>query len=163
MISPNLQEKMDALLATYPQRRSALLPVLHLWQEEYGYISQEGVIFLAEQFGLSPAQVFETVTFYHMFRTKPAGRYVFQVCTNISCMLRGSGEILQALRGVLGIEVGQTTPDGRFTLLETECLAACGGAPVVQLNEEYLERLDCDRIREIVAQLKAKDAQGEPA
>jgi NADH-quinone oxidoreductase subunit E len=154
MISAATKVKVEALATAFSRRRSGLLPALHLIQKESGYISPEATAFLARMFELSPAQVFETITFYHMFRTRPAGRYVFQVCTNVSCMLRGSEAIMQTLQEVLGIEPGETTADGQFTLQETECLAACGSAPVVQLNEEYLEHVTCRQIQELLAVLR---------
>ncbi len=154
MISAATKEKVEALASAFPQRRSGLMPALHLIQQESGYISPEATVFLSQVFELSRAQIHETITFYHMFRTRPAGRFIFQVCTNVSCMLRGSEEIMQTLSEILGIQPGETTPDGQFTLQETECLAACGAAPVVQLNEEYLEHVTCRQIRELIAELR---------
>jgi NADH-quinone oxidoreductase subunit E len=154
MFSLATEEKLDVLLHRFPERRSALLPALHLAQKEVGYISPEVVAYLAERFELSTAQVYETVTFYNMFFTKPVGKCVFQVCTNVSCSLRGSEELLKLLKEHLGIEVGQTTADGKFTLLEVECLASCGTAPVVQINEDYVENLNAQKLQEIVDKLK---------
>ena len=153
MISAETKEKIDDLTGRFPVRRSALLPALHLIQQELGYITPEAISYLSSRFELTPAQVYETITFYHMFHTRSVGRYVFHVCTNISCMLRGSQEIRQTLKDILGIEPGETTADGRFTLLETECLAACSAAPVVQLNDEYLEEVTCQQLRELISRL----------
>ena len=153
MLSPSAEEKLNHLVRIFPQRRSALLPALHLAQKEVGHISPEVVAYLAGRFELSTAQVYETVSFYNMFFTKPAGRTVFQVCTNVSCTLRGSEELLQLLKEKLGIEVGQTTPDGKFTLLEVECLASCGTAPVVQVNDDYVENMNCHKLNELIAKL----------
>lgn len=156
MFSPPTEQKLNELLHAFPEKRSALLPALHLIQKEAGYISQEGVAFLAEQFGLSTAQIYETVTFYNMFFTKPVGRCVLQVCTNISCMLRGGEELLAILRDRLGIQIGETSKDGKFTLMEVECLASCGTAPVIQLNDEYLENLDVPKLQELIDTLTKK-------
>lgn len=154
MISSALQDQIDQLMDSYPERRSALLPALHLLQKEIGYISPEAIDFLADRFGIAATQVYETVSFYHMFHTQPVGKHVIHVCTNISCMLRGSDDIMATLKETLGIEVGETTPDGLFTLLEVECLAACGGAPVVQLNDEYIENADSRQLQKLIARLK---------
>jgi len=156
MFSPEAEEKLNHLVQRFPQRRSALLPALHLAQKEVGYISPEVVAYLAGRFELSTAQVYETLSFYNMFFTKPVGRTVFQVCTNVSCTLRGGEELLQLLKEKLGIEVGQTTPDGKFTLLEVECLASCGTAPVVQVNDDYMENLDSHKLNEIIEKLIAQ-------
>lgn len=156
MISAETKEKIDALTGMFPLRRSALLPALHLIQQELGYIAAEVIPYLSGRFELTPAQVYETISFYHMFHTRPVGRHVFYVCTNISCMLRGSEEIMQTLKEILGIEPGETTADGRFTLLETECLAACGAAPVVQWNDDYLEEVTCRQLRELIPRLKTE-------
>jgi NADH-quinone oxidoreductase E subunit len=156
MFSPPTEEKLNHLLQIFPKRRSALLPALHLAQKEVGHISPEVVAYLAGRFELSTAQVYETASFYNMFFTKPVGRSVLQVCTNVSCTLRGGEELLKLLKDKLGIEVGQTTPDGKFTLLEVECLASCGTAPVVQVNDDYVENLSCKQLEELVEQLKAQ-------
>jgi NADH-quinone oxidoreductase subunit E len=156
MFSPSTEEKLNHLVQIFPQRRSALLPALHLAQKEAGHISPEVVAYLASRFDLSTAQVYETLSFYNMFYTKPAGRTVFQVCTNISCTLRGSEELLHFLKEKLGIGVGQTTPDGKFTLLEVECLASCGTAPVVQVNDDYVENLNCQKLNELIEKLIAQ-------
>lgn len=155
MFSPPTEEKLNQLLQLFPKRRSALLPALHLAQKEVGYISPEVVAYLAERFELSTAQVYETVTFYNMFYTKPVGRCVFQVCTNVSCMLRGGEELLKLLQERLGVEVGQTTADGRFTLFEVECLASCDTAPVLQLNDDYVENLDTQKLQDLIDKLKS--------
>jgi NADH-quinone oxidoreductase subunit E len=130
--------------------RSALIPSLHLAQADVGYLSAEAIAEVAEIFHLPPNEVYEVASFYTMFYKKPAGRYMLQVCTNISCMLCDSEAIVAHLEKRLGIKPGETTPDGRFTLIEVECLASCGTAPVVQINETYHENLTPEKLDRIL-------------
>jgi NADH-quinone oxidoreductase subunit E len=130
--------------------RSALIPSLHAVQAETGYLTKEAVAEVADLFHLSPNEVWEVASFYTMFYKKPVGKYVVQVCTNISCMLCDSTEILQHLQERLQIKTGETTPDGRFTLVEVECLASCGTSPVVQINDDYHENLTTEKLDQIM-------------
>lgn len=150
MLSDSTRQKIGDLIAKYPVPRSALIPSLHLVQAEVGYIPQESAAELADIFHLSPNEVWEVASFYTMFHKKPVGKYVLQVCTNISCLLCDSEEILQHLQKRLGIKPGDTTADGRFTLLEVECLASCGTSPVVQINDDYHENLTTDKLDRIL-------------
>jgi NADH-quinone oxidoreductase E subunit len=150
MLSDSTRQKIDRLIAQYPVPRSALIPSLHAVQAETGYLTKEAVAEVADIFHLSPNEVWEVASFYTMFYKKPVGRYVLQVCTNISCMLCDSAEILQHLQKRLRIKTGETTPDGKFTLLEVECLASCGTSPVVQINDDYLENLTTEKIDKIL-------------
>lgn len=125
------------LQALYPEPRAALLPVLHLAQETFGHISLEVEEYVAGLFHLAPAHVHEVVTFYSLFFQRPVGRHVVSVCRNLSCHLAGAPDILAHLRRRLGIDVGETTPDGRVTLLAVECLCACEGAPMAQVDDRY--------------------------
>jgi NADH-quinone oxidoreductase subunit E len=134
----------------YPQPRSALIPALQLAQGEVGYVAPEVVKEISQMFGLSPNEVYEVASFYTMLYKKPVGRYVVQVCTNISCMLRDSESLMNHLQKRLGIKTGQTTPDNKFTLLEVECLASCGTAPAVQINEDYHENLTPEKLDAIL-------------
>jgi NADH-quinone oxidoreductase E subunit len=134
--------------------RSALIPALQLAQGEAGYLSPEVVREIAQIFRLSPNEVFEVASFYTMLFKKPVGKYVVQVCTNISCLLCDSDSIMAHLQKRLGIKPGETTPDRKFTLLEVECLASCGTAPVVQINENYHESLTPGKLDEILDGLK---------
>ena len=150
MLSENAQQSIKALIAKYPHPRSALIPSLQLAQEEAGYISAGIVREIAGLFHLTPSEVFEVASFYTMLYKKPVGKYVIQVCTNISCLLCRSEEIMAHLEKRLGIKAGETTPDDRFTLVEVECLASCGTAPVVQINGDYHENLTPEKLDQIL-------------
>ena len=133
----------------YPDARSALLPALRLVQREYGWLPESAFDEVAAILDLPPTYVASVASFYTMFHQEPVGRHVIWVCTNISCSLLGAEHLLDYLSRKLGIAVGETTPDGRWTLLEAECLGACGGAPVMQVDEAYYEHLteaEIDRI-----------------
>ena len=142
------------MIGRYPQKRSALIPSLQLAQKEAGYISADIVREVAALFDLSPNEVYEVVSFYTMFYRKPVGKYVVQVCTNISCMLCNAEGILAQLKERLGIKPGETTPDKKFTLLEVECLGSCGTGPVVQINEDYHEDLTPEKLDRILDSLE---------
>ncbi|MDP3937349.1 MAG: NADH-quinone oxidoreductase subunit NuoE [Deltaproteobacteria bacterium] len=137
----------------YPEKRAALLPALHVLQRDHGWIPQEGMKEVAELLGLKPAEVLEVVTFYTMFNQKQVGRHHIQVCRNISCALRGARRITRHISGKLGIQTGETTPDGQFTLSEVECLGSCGTAPMLMLNDDYHENLTEPRVDEILDDL----------
>ncbi|HXR22799.1 MAG TPA: NAD(P)H-dependent oxidoreductase subunit E, partial [Acidimicrobiales bacterium] len=125
------------LIALYPVKRSALIPVLHVLQEQDGYLSPDGLSHVAELFDLTAAEVRGTASFYDMFFLEPVGRYVVAVCTNIACMLAGAYELLDHIEKRLEISAGGTTPDGSFTLEDAECLALCGNAPCLTVNWRY--------------------------
>ncbi len=153
MLSEATRQKIDALIQRYPQSRSALIPSLQLAQAEVGYLSHEAIREVAGIFRLSPNEVYEVASFYTMLYKKPVGKYVIQVCTNISCLLCNCEEIMQHLQRRLQIKPGETTADGKFTLLEVECLASCGTAPVVQINEDYHESLTIEKLDRILDSL----------
>jgi NADH-quinone oxidoreductase E subunit len=153
MLSDATRGKIETLKQRYPQTRSALIPSLYLAQEEVGYVSHDVLRELACIFGLFPNEVYEVASFYTMFFKKPAGKYVIHVCTNISCLLCRGEEIMAHLQARLGIKPGDTTPDGRFTLLEVECLASCGTAPVVQINGDYCENVTTAKLDQILDSL----------
>jgi NADH-quinone oxidoreductase E subunit len=136
-----LQARLRDIIARYPSARSAMLPCLHLVQEETGYITPEGVKIVAEALGVKADEVESVVTFYSMFTQEPKGHYIINVCTSISCYLRGCDNLLAHLEQRLGIHKGETTSDGRFTLQAVECLAACGMAPVMQVNGRFVENM----------------------
>lgn len=142
--------------AKYPpeQRRSAVLAALRIAQEEHGWLSVPLMDYVAEVLGIRPIQVYEVATFYSMYDLKPVGKHKISVCTNISCMLCGSDQIVAHLQKKLGIRMGETTPDKRFTLKEVECLCACGGAPVFQIGKQYHENLTPQKIDQILAELE---------
>jgi NADH-quinone oxidoreductase E subunit len=141
------------IVARYPVKRAALLPTLWLAQGQWGYLSLEVMEYVAERLELKPAFVGSVASFYTMFYKRPMGRHHVQVCTNLSCALVGSDRILDCLRQRLGIEVGQTTADGKFSLDEVECLASCGTAPMMQINDDYWENLTPERTLEIIDRL----------
>ncbi len=148
------EEHIAAILGRYPTRRAALLPVLWLCQERYGWISPGVMRAVAERLGESPAFVEGVVSFYTMYYTSPPARYVLQVCTTLSCAYCGGRELVEHLKSRLGISFGEKTPDGEFQLVGVQCLGACGGAPVVQINDDYYERLDPERLDSILDDLK---------
>ncbi len=154
MLSENTHQQILSLIQKYPQKRSALIPSLHLAQKEIGYIPPDTVQEIAGIFGLSPNEVYEVVSFYTMFYKKPVGRYVIQVCTNISCLLCNAEQIVDHLIRRLGIKLGETSADKKYTLLEVECLGSCGTSPVVQINEDYYEDLTPEKLDQILDSLE---------
>jgi NADH-quinone oxidoreductase subunit E len=149
-LTPERQNKLDEIVTRYPQTRAALLPALWLCQEQNGWISPEVIDFVAERLDLPTAAVKGVVTFYTMFFDEPVGENVIWVCRTIACDLRGGKVIQEHLEERLGCRVGETTQDGKFTLLKAECLAACGQAPMVQINERYFENLDLTALDRIL-------------
>jgi NADH-quinone oxidoreductase subunit E len=147
--------KARELIARYPSPRSAMLPLLFLAQAEEGYVSPAGVAEVAELLGVTRAEVGAVATFYTMFHRRPAGRYVVSVCRTLSCQLRGSDQVSEAICERLGVALGGTTPDRKVTVEEVECLAACDGAPVLQVNYENYERVTPEQAVELVERLLA--------
>jgi NADH-quinone oxidoreductase subunit F len=148
-LTPERRARLEAIVARYPVKRSALLPALHLLQEQEGWLSPEGIEHVAALFELTPAQVHDTASYYTMFRFKPFGKTHIEVCTNLSCALAGADALIASTCRKLGVAEGERTPDGRFTVTRVECLAACGGGPAVQVNGEWLENAteaDLDRV-----------------
>lgn len=137
-----LEPAAAEILARYDQKKAAMLPLLHLVQETVGYIPSEAERWVGEQTGVAVSHVHEVVTFYTMYRTAPIGRCHLQVCTNLPCVLRGAESVVAYLKERLGIDLGQTTPDGKFTLSSVECLCACEVAPMAQVNDRYVGPLD---------------------
>jgi NADH-quinone oxidoreductase subunit E len=150
MLSEAACKQIQDLIGKYPHKRSALIPSLHLVQNELGHISPDTMRDVAEIFGISPNEVHEVVSFYTMFHRKPVGKYVLQVCTNISCQLCNSEAIMAHLTKKLGIKPGETSSDNRYTLLEVECLGSCGTSPVVQINDDYYEELTPEKLDTIL-------------
>jgi len=155
MISDALKTKFDQVIARYPMKRSAIVPLLMFGQDEIGYVSDELVEEIARRVEVGPIEVIEDIGYYSMLRRKPIGKYNLQVCTNISCLLRGGEEILDHCSKRLGIGHKQTTPDGLFSLEEVECLGACCGAPAMQVNYDYHEDLTVEKIDKLIEQLKS--------
>jgi NADH-quinone oxidoreductase subunit E len=157
VFSEKTRAEAAELVARYPEgrARSALLPLLHLVQSEQGYVSPDGIAFCADVLGITKAQVAAVVTFYTMYKDKPAGEYLVSVCTNTLCGMLGGDEIFAALRDELGIGSDETTPDGKITLEHAECLAACDYAPVVTVNYEFFDNQTVGSARNIVSQLQS--------
>jgi NADH-quinone oxidoreductase E subunit len=151
---PEARKRFDDLLPRYPTREAALLPTLHLAQEVWGWISPEVVHYVGSLLGLSPATVFGVVSFYNMYNQKPVGKYYLQVCTNLSCMVRNAYDIYDHLCEKLDVPPGKMTPDGRYTVVEVECLGSCGTAPVVQVNNDYHENMDVAKMDALLGELK---------
>jgi NADH-quinone oxidoreductase subunit E len=152
-LSDQTLTRAEELIARYPQRRSALLPILFLLQAEDGYVSPAGVAQAAQLLGLTKAEVGAVATFYTMFRRRPVGKYLVSVCKTLPCQLRGSREISAAMAERLDVPVGGTDESGMVTVEEVECLAACDGAPVIQVNTENYERLSADEAMELLESL----------
>ena len=155
---PYLTDEMKRHLAEkyfprYPTKRAVLLPALHHVQHAYNWIPPQAMEELAEFLELAPAEVMDTATFYEEYWLKPKGKYLVQVCRSLSCEICNSCDLTNRMKEKLGVEVGETTPDGRFTLVELECLGACGTAPVALVNEALYEELTPDKLDEVVSNL----------
>ena len=151
--SPEQLAEVRRLQSLYPDTRGALLPVLHMAQDTFGYISLEAEEYVAGLFDLSPAHVHEVVTFYTLYFREPKGRHVVAVCHNLSCHLAGAPEILAHVRQRLGIEAGETTADGRVTLQAVECLCACEAAPMMQVDDRYELNLTPEKVDRLLEEL----------
>ena len=152
--TPERQERFQALLARYPDKRSVTLPALHLAQDQEGYLSGETIVALARLLSIVPADLMDTISFYTMFHTKPKGKYLLQVCQTLSCSLAGADQLVDHLNEKYEIKAGETTTDGRFTLVKVECLGSCGTAPVLQINDDYYERLSLPKVDRILGKLR---------
>ena len=149
-------KKVSEIIARYPEGRqkSALLPVLHLAQEQFGWLSAETMDYVAGLLSLEPVEVYEVATFYSMYNLKPVGKYLFEVCQTGPCMINGSDDIIAYIGERLGIKPGETTADGLFTLKTVECLGACGYAPMMQLGKHYREHLTKDKVDAIIEECR---------
>lgn len=156
VFSAQLQGKLQALAAAYPKRRSALVPMLLYAQDELGWLTPGAIGEIAALLGETELAVRETISYYSMLRTRPVGRYHVQVCTNISCLLRGGEEILDHCRRRLGIDGRQVTPDGLFSIEEVECIGACSWAPALQVNYDFHENLDARKVDQVLAEYRQK-------
>lgn len=157
MLSPESIAQIDYELTKYPadRRQAAVMSALRIAQAEKGWLSKETIAFVAEYLGIPPIAALEVATFYNMYDLEPAGKYKITVCTNISCMLRDSDQIVDHLQSRLGIGFNETTPDGKFTLKEGECMGACGGAPLLHINNTKMhESLTPAKVDEILEGLK---------
>jgi NADH-quinone oxidoreductase subunit E len=155
-------QKVQEILARYPEgkQKSALLPLLHIAQEENnGWLSVEAMDYVAQLLQLTPIEVYEVATFYSMYNLKPVGKYIFEVCQTGPCMIKGSDEIIAYIKEKLGIGVNETTTDGMFTLKTVECLGACGYAPMMQMGKYYKEHLTAEKIDQIIEECRRAAAQ----
>lgn len=154
MLKDKYQKEIAEILSHYPVKRSALIPLLYLAQQDEGYVSEAAMKEIAQMLRLTPPQVYETATFYTMLNLKPVGKFHLQICKSLMCALVGSDTVIGWVKTKLGIGPGETTADGLFTLSAVECLAACGTAPMMQVNEDYYERLTEEKFDRILADLK---------
>lgn len=155
-------QRIDEVITHYPEKRSATLPLLHLIQEDLGYLPEDTETWVAAKLGLQPINVYEVVTFYPMFRRKPIGRRHIKVCRTLSCALMGGYKTCETFEQEFGVKAGQTTADGEVTVEFVECLASCGTAPVVLINDDLHEKVDCAKAKQLSDQIK-RDAQGKVA
>ena len=157
-LKPETLQKIDEVITHYPQKRSAALPLLHLVQEDQGFISDQALEWIAAKLEIQPINVYELVTFYPMFRRKPIGRRHVKVCRTLSCALLGGYNTCREFQRQFGCKLGETSPDGEVTVEFVECLASCGTAPVVMIDETLHEKVDAARARELSARIKEEAA-----
>lgn len=153
-LKPETLEKIEEVIPHYPQKRSASLPLLHLVQEDQGFISDAAIEWIAQKLELQPINVYELVTFYPMFRRKPIGRQHIKVCRTLSCALVGGYNTCREFQRQFGCKVGETSGDGEVTIDFVECLASCGTAPVVMIDDALHEKVDIEKARELSMQIK---------
>lgn len=156
MLKDKYADRIEAIFAKYADKRSAVMSLLYLAQEEYGHITEESFVEIGELVGVDPTQVRSIAGFYTMFREEPKGKYWLQVCTDLPCALRGADQFYEELCQELNVESGGTTEDGLFTVERVMCLAACDKAPMLQCNFHYYENLDMDILRQLIADWRAK-------
>lgn len=161
-IAEKYAERIQKTLAKYPDKRSAVMPLLYIVQEEYGWVTPEGIEEVAAIIDVDSTQVKSIAGFYTMYSEKPKGKYWLQVCTDLPCALRGADEFHKQLKAHLGVEEGGTTSDGLFTVEHVMCLAACDKAPMLQCNFHFVENLDMDKMKVLLDQWRA-DAQAQAA
>lgn len=152
--SETTQERAREIISRYPEKRSAVMPLLYLAMAEEGHLTDEGMEEVAEWCGITPAQVLSVASFYTMYKRERTGKYLVSCCTSISCMLLGGDEVLHAVEDESGVPHGETDPDGMLSVEHVECIGACGGAPAVQVNYELIEGVTPEKARELVRWLK---------
>jgi NADH-quinone oxidoreductase subunit E len=153
MYSQENEKKIDELITHYPVKRSAILPALYIAQDEHGYVTDDDVKYLAQRLDMRVNEVEEVVTFYTMYSRKPVGKYKVQVCRTVSCMLMGAERITEHIEHKIGCGVGETSKDGKFTLMEVECLGYCDLAPCLQVNFDYHEKVTTESVDKIIERL----------
>lgn len=158
MLKEKYAAEIEQILARYPVKRSALIPLLYLAQRDQGYITEPAMKEIARLLGLTPPQVYETATFYTMLNLKKVGKFHIQVCKSLMCALVGSDTVIGWIKTKLRIAPGESTADGLFTLSAVECLAACGTGPMMQINDDYYERLTEEKVDRILADLRSTGA-----
>ena len=146
MYGAEFERRVDDVVGRYPHAKAAVLPVLWEVQKTEGWVPTEAEAWVADRLGVSAAHIHGCVTFYTMYKQRPLGKYHIQVCTTLTCMLRGCDELMTHLERKLGIEEGQVTPDGKFSLVRVECLGSCDTAPMFQLNDDYHENLSLEKV-----------------
>jgi NADH-quinone oxidoreductase subunit E len=163
MLKEKYAQEIEILLARYPQgrERSAVLPLLHMAQDEHGYTSKEAIDEVADILGLDPTEVLGIAGFYTLYYEEPVGKYVLEVCNDLPCALRGADEFIEMACRKLGVGLDETTPDGLFTVKNVMCLAACDKAPMLQCNLKYVENLDEAKFDQLIADLRAEVASGQ--
>ncbi len=154
MLSETAIRELNEIKKRYPHPRAALLPVLHIAQREFGWLNEDAMRSVARALNLTEAEVKGTASFYSMFRFKPIGRNIIQLCTNVSCMILGAERLVDFLKKRYGLEPGDTTEDGRFSLVIMECIGACGTAPAMLVNKDFYDNLTEERIEEILSKYK---------
>ncbi len=154
MLSESNLKNIEELKKRYPTTQALVLPVLWMVQEEYGYISEEAMKYVAKLLNVTYGHILGVVTFYTMYHPEPIGKHHIEVCTNVSCMLRGSDTIVSHLEQRLGVRIGETSKDMKWTLSEVECMGSCGTAPMLALGEEYHEDLTIEKVDKILEALK---------
>lgn len=159
--TPENEMRAQSLIKKYEKKRSALLPLLWIVQEQAGYVTQDAAKYVAQKLEMPPSEVWEAVTFYVMFRRKDMGKYCLQVCTNITCTMMGAEKLVEVIQSELGIKAGQVTSDGMFSLVPVQCLGSCDTAPVVQVNLDYCEKLDPESLRSLIQKLRAQKVPAE--
>jgi len=155
-LAEKYKDRIEQTFAKYPTKRSAVMPLLFLAQEEYGWVSPEGILEVAELCELDPTQVDSIAGIYTMYSEPPKGKYCLQVCTDLPCALRGADQFYADLKEYLGVGDGETTDDGMFTVDHVMCLAACDRAPMLQCNFHYVENLDMDKMKALIEQWRAE-------
>ncbi len=158
-LKPETLTRIDEVITHYPEKRSGTLPLLHLIQEDVGYISDEAIEWIAQKLELQPINVYEVVTFYPMFRRKPIGRRHIKVCRTLSCALMGGYKTCATFEKEFNTHLGEVSPDGEVTVEFVECLASCGTAPVVMIDDDLHENVDEAKAKQIADQIKAEAAQ----
>jgi NADH-quinone oxidoreductase subunit E len=154
MFSPQTEEKFKHLVSIYPQKRSALIPMLLLAQKEHGYVKAETIEYVGKILDLNPSEVDSILSFYTLLRRQPVGKYHILICTNLACLLQGSDDIVDCIKRKLGVGLGEVTPDGLFSAIEFECLGSCTTAPCVQVNGEFHENLDAGKTEKLLDELR---------